>query len=227
MMPSASYNPHENMATFAALKGFSWLMPSLAVGEGSPARLLPFLGNLVLPVCCLAIAASAIGLGTKRGDSATPRGGASRAPTTPYALYLGPIAGLVMSIGLLYELEDRHALAAVSEPIVRAKLARYEMVMSCSPEFETGPLSNINSNPLISSCRLTIVGNYPCRSYLSIASVLLVVSLAWSVAALSLAGHELGDTTATQVYSLLPTKNQRLDRTMGEPGGDPSSWDGQ
>ena len=57
MMPSSSYIPYENMATFAALKRFSWLMPPMAMGEGLPARLLPFVGNLVVPVCALAIAA--------------------------------------------------------------------------------------------------------------------------------------------------------------------------
>ena len=57
MTPSSSYIPYENMATFAALRGFSWLMPSQSLGEGLPAGLLPFLGNLVIPVCSLAMAA--------------------------------------------------------------------------------------------------------------------------------------------------------------------------
>jgi hypothetical protein len=197
MTPSASYIPYENMGAFAALRGFSWLMPPRSLGEGVPADLLPFLGNLVIPVCCLAMAARAIGLGIKPGDPANPRVGASRSPTPPYALYLTPIAGLAMSIALVYELEDRQALRAVSEPIVRAKLARYDMEISGSPEFGKGQLLIINGNPRMSYCKLTIVGDYPRRSYLNIASVLLVVALAWSVATLSLARHEPGDTTAT------------------------------
>ncbi len=197
MTPSASYIPYENMGAFASLRGFSWLMPPQSLGEGAPADLLPFLGNLVIPVCCLAMAARAIGLGTKPGDPANPRVEASRSPTPPYALYLTPIAGLVMSIALVYELEDRPALSALSEPIARAKLARYDMKISGNPEFGKGQVLIINGNPRLSYCKLTIVGNYPRRSYLNIASVLLVVALAWSMAALSLARHEPGDTTAT------------------------------
>ncbi len=196
MTPSASYMPYENMGAFAALRAFSWLMPPRSLGAGVPADLLPLLGNLVIPVCCLAMAARAIGLGTKPGDPANPRAGASRSPTPPYALYLTPIAGLVVSIALVYELEDRPALRAVSEPIVRAKLARYDMEISGSPEFGKGQLLIINGNPRMSYCKLRIVGNYPCRSYLNIASVLLVGALAWSVATLSLARHEPGNTTA-------------------------------
>ena len=102
-----------------------------------------------------------------------------------------------MSIALVYELEDRPALSALSEPIARAKLARYDMKISGNPEFGKGQVLIINGNPRLFYCKLTIVGNYPRRSYLNIASVLLVVALAWSMAALSLARHEPGDTTAT------------------------------
>ena len=70
------------------------------------------------------------------------------------------------------------------------------MGMSGGPEFGKGQLLIGNGNPRMSYCKWRIVGNYPCRSYLNIASVLLVGALAWSVATLSLPRHKPGNATA-------------------------------
>jgi hypothetical protein len=177
MMPLSSYIPHENMGAFAVLRGFSWLMPPLALGEGLPARLLPFFGNSVIPVCALAIAARSVGHRAESGHRAKPCDPSPRRPTWPYALYVAPLAVLAGSIALLYAVEDRSALRAVSVPIVKAKLARYDMEVSGSPDFDRSPL--------------VIVGHYPCESYFNIASIFLIGAFAWSLASFRFGGEDL------------------------------------
>jgi hypothetical protein len=191
MMPSSSYIPYENMATFAALKGFSWLMPSLAVGAGLPARLLPFVGNLVVPVCALAIAARAVGLFAESGDRAKPCDPSPRRSTWPYALYMAPLAVLAGSIALLYAMEDRSALRAVSVPIVKAKLARYDMEVFGSPDIGRSPLVMVGNETRWACCNLVVFGHYPRESYFNIASIFLIGALAWSLASFRLDGEEL------------------------------------
>ena len=111
--------------------------------------------------------------------------------TWPYALYITPPAVLVGSIALLYAMEDHSDLRAVSVPIVQAKLARYDMEVSGSPDFGRSRLLMVGDEPRWSCCNFVIIGHYPCGSYFNIASIFLTGALAWSLASFRLGGEEL------------------------------------
>ena len=155
MMPSASYIPNENMGAFAALRGFSWLMPPQAIGAGLPARLLHFVGNLVIPVCALTIAARAAGLRGKADAHADRAEEPSGCPAPAYSLYLTTLAAVVGSLALLYATEDRAALRAESDPALKAKLAQYDMEIIGDPDSGWDLMGAIGHYPRVSYINTT------------------------------------------------------------------------
>lgn len=60
MNPQVSVSPDENMATFAALKGFSWLMPPTFLTRSDFIPRINFIGDRIIPVVAIIIALSVI-----------------------------------------------------------------------------------------------------------------------------------------------------------------------
>jgi hypothetical protein len=60
MNPQVSVSPDENMATFAALKGFSWLMPPKFLTHDDFIPYINFIGDRIIPAVALTIALSVV-----------------------------------------------------------------------------------------------------------------------------------------------------------------------
>lgn len=56
MNPWASYFPSENLATFAPLRGFAWMLPPAALATRELLPLVHALGNVIFPACAFTLA---------------------------------------------------------------------------------------------------------------------------------------------------------------------------
>jgi hypothetical protein len=169
MTPDACLRLNQNMGTFATLRGFSWLMPPVTIGQGWMPKLLPLFGNLIVPVSVLAIAARAVGLLGKPRTTESQADKPHINPAPAYPLYLATVGALAGLLALFYATEDRETLLVRAVPAIETKLRHYDMDI----------LNNLD-----------MLGHYPSVSYLNIASLYLVVAAAWSLACYRLGREE-------------------------------------
>lgn len=127
MGPSYSYFPHENMATFATLHSWTWLMPTAHFSDPAFAPLVRLLGNCLIPGQCLGIAFWVL---RDQWKETAPRSHlfGPGSPTGVWPGYFLPILATVVVVGLVHLVPDGSDLAARFSPdFVRERIQEYRI----------------------------------------------------------------------------------------------------